>query len=108
MVIFSSDHGDGIGAHRWNQKSALYEEIINIPLIVTLPGKKNAGKVLPQLISNGVDFFASVCDWAGAKMPKGAAGKSFRKLQRKEIRKLYIKNISSPKHGLTVARRGAG
>lgn len=80
VVIFSSDHGDGIGAHRWNQKSALYEEIINIPLIVTLPGKKNAGKVLPQLISNGVDFFASVCDWAGAKMPKGAAGKSFRKI----------------------------
>lgn len=80
VVIFSSDHGDGIGAHHWNQKSALYEEVINIPLIVTLPGKKNAGKVLPQLISNGIDFFASVCDWAGAKMPEGAAGKSFRKV----------------------------
>ena len=80
VVIFSSDHGDGIGAHHWNQKSALYEEVINIPLIVTLPGKKNAGKVLPQLISNGIDFFASVCDWAGAKVPEGAAGKSFRKI----------------------------
>ena len=101
MVIFSSDHGDGIGAHRWNQKSALYEEIINIPLIVTLPGKKNAGKVLPQLISNGVDFFASVCDWAGAKI-------AYRDFHPEMYRKRYIKNISSPKHGLTVARRGAG
>ncbi len=80
VIIFSSDHGDGIGAHHWNQKSALYEEVVNIPFIVTLPGKKNAGKVLPQLISNGVDFFATVCDWTGAKMPKGAAGKSFRKI----------------------------
>ena len=80
VVIFSSDHGDGIGAHHWNQKSALYEEIVNIPLIVTLPGKKHAGTVLPQLISNGVDFFATVCDWTGAKMPKEAAGKSFRKI----------------------------
>lgn len=80
VVIFSSDHGDGIGAHHWNQKSALYEEVVNIPFIVTLPGKKNAGKVLPQLISNGVDFFATVCDWTGAKLPKGAAGKSFRKI----------------------------
>ncbi len=80
VVIFSSDHGDGTGAHRWNQKSALYEEIVNIPLIVTIPGKKNAGEVLPQLISNGVDFFASVCDWTGAEMPEGACGKSFRKL----------------------------
>lgn len=80
IVIFSSDHGDGTGAHHWNQKSALYEEIVNIPLIVTMPGKKNAGIKLPQLISNGVDFFATICDWTGAKMPKGAAGKSFRKI----------------------------
>lgn len=80
VVIFSSDHGDGIGAHHWNQKSALYEEVVNIPFIVTLPGKKNAGKVMPQLISNGVDFFATVCDWTGVQPPKGTAGKSFRNI----------------------------
>ena len=80
VVIFSSDHGDGAGAHQWNQKSALYEEVVNIPLIITLPGKKNAGKILPQLISNGVDFFASICDWTDAEMPQGATGKSFRKI----------------------------
>ena len=80
VVIFSSDHGDGIGAHHWNQKSALYEEVVNIPFIVTLPGKKHAGGKLPQLISNGVDFFATICDWTGAKLPKSAAGKSFRKI----------------------------
>ena len=80
IVIFSSDHGDGIGAHQWNQKSALYEEVVNIPLIVTLPKKKNAGKVMPQLISNGVDFFATICDIAGVKAPKGTSGTSFKKL----------------------------
>lgn len=80
VVIFSSDHGDGIGAHQWNQKSALYEEVVNIPFIVTLPGKKNAGRVMPQLISNGVDFFASVCDWTGATPPRSTAGTSFRKI----------------------------
>ena len=80
VVIFSSDHGDGTGAHQWNQKSALYEEVVNIPMIVTLPGKKNAGKVMPQLISNGVDFYATVCDWAGIEIPEGKAGVSYRKL----------------------------
>lgn len=83
VVIFSSDHGDGAGSHHWNQKSALYEEVVNIPFIVTLPGKKHAGKTLPQLINNGVDFFASVCDWAGTRMPKSAVGKSFRKIVEK-------------------------
>ena len=40
VVIFTSDHGDGVGAHHWNQKSALYEEVVNVPLIVTLPRKE--------------------------------------------------------------------
>ena len=78
VVIFTSDHGDGTGAHHWNQKSALYDEVTNIPLIVVLPGKKNAGKQLPQLINNGPDFFASICDWAGATKPEGTRGVSFR------------------------------
>lgn len=80
VVIFSSDHGDGIGAHHWNQKSALYEEVVNIPLIVTLPGKKHAGKVLPQVVNNGVDLYATVCDWGGGKLPEAADGVSFRKV----------------------------
>lgn len=80
VIVFTSDHGDGMGAHRWNQKSALYEEVINIPMIVVLPGKKNAGKELPQLVNNGTDFFASVCDWAGISMPEGPDGRSYRAL----------------------------
>ena len=83
VVIFTSDHGDGMGAHHWNQKSALYEEVVNIPLIVTLPGKKNAGKEMPQLVNNGVDFFAAVCDWAGIRLPEGLHGVSFRSLAEK-------------------------
>lgn len=83
VVIFTSDHGDGMGAHHWNQKSALYEEVVNVPLIVTIPGKKNAGKEMPQLINEGVDFFASVCDWAGISLPGGLHGVSFRPLVEK-------------------------
>lgn len=78
VVIFTSDHGDGMGAHQWNQKTALYQEVANIPFIVALPGGKNAGKVLPQLINNGEDLMPSICDWTGAKLPAGRQGKSFR------------------------------
>lgn len=80
VVIFTSDHGDGMGAHRWNQKSALYEEVINVPLIVTLPAKKNAGRVSEQLVNNGTDFFSAVCQWAGTDEPKGLHGVSFKQL----------------------------
>lgn len=83
IVIFTSDHGDGMGAHQWNQKSALYEEVVNVPMIVTLPGKKNAGMELPQLVNNGVDFFASVCQWAGIELPEGLHGVSYAKVVEK-------------------------
>ena len=53
---------------------------MNVPLIVTLPGKKNAGKEMPQLINAGVDFFASVCDWAGIPLPGDLHGVSFKAL----------------------------
>lgn len=78
VVIFTSDHGDGGGAHQWNQKTVLYEEVANIPFIVCLPGGKHAGKVLPQLINNGVDLMPSVCDWGDAKVPDDRQGVSFR------------------------------
>lgn len=83
VIIFTSDHGDGCGAHQWNQKTALYEEVINVPFIVCLPQGKNAGKVLPQLINNGVDLMPSICDWAGIDVPQGRNGISFRTLVEK-------------------------
>ncbi|WP_342991110.1 MULTISPECIES: sulfatase family protein [Bacteroides] len=80
VIIFTSDHGDGAAAHQWNQKTVLYEEVINVPFIVCLPGGKHAGKVLPQLINNGIDLMPSICDWAGAKLPQGRQGISFRSI----------------------------
>ena len=77
VVIFTSDHGDGLASHNWNQKSALYEEVVNIPLIVCLPGCENAGSKSSAIVSNGIDIFASICDIAGVKPYKGTKGISF-------------------------------
>lgn len=78
VIVFTSDHGDGNGAHQWNQKTALYEDVNNIPFIVCLPGKKNAGEVSEALVNNCIDFMPSICDWTGAEMPAGRNGASFR------------------------------
>lgn len=83
VIIFTSDHGDGCGAHQWNQKTALYEEVVNVPFIVCLPGGKNAGKVLPQFINNGEDLMPSICDWAEVETPAYRQGVSFRPIVEK-------------------------
>lgn len=77
IVIFTSDHGDGAGAHRWNQKTALYEEVANVPLIVCLPGGKHAGETTAALVNNGIDMMPTICEWTGATVPEGRRGHSF-------------------------------
>lgn len=79
VVIFTADHGDGQGAHQWNQKTALWEEVANVPLIVCAPGNaRNAGKVSRALVNNGIDLMPSVLDWAGAETPGWCRGRSLR------------------------------
>lgn len=80
IVIFTSDHGDGQGAHRWNQKTALWEEIVNIPLIVCIPGNRNnAGATTEALVNNGIDLMPTLLDFAHASLPSGLKGHSFRR-----------------------------
>ncbi len=81
LIIFSSDHGDGAGAHRWNQKWVLFEEVVNVPLIVKAPGRKGPrGVVNRSALSNiGLDIYATVCDYGGVALdPAQYRGKSYR------------------------------
>jgi arylsulfatase A-like enzyme len=80
IVIFTSDHGDGVAAHQWNQKSVLYDEVANIPLLVVSPYAKEKGIESQELVSNGIDFMPTILDWAGIKKPKDRDGISFRSL----------------------------
>jgi len=79
VVIFTSDHGDAHGAHRWNQKSVLYEEVIRVPMIVRVPGG-NGGVAVPHLVSTALDVLPTVCDYAGINLPRHLQGRSLRPL----------------------------
>lgn len=80
LIIFISDHGDGVAAHRWNQKRSLQEEVINVPLIIKTPGKqKNAGNEnITALINSSLDIYPTICDYAGASDLPASQGKSLR------------------------------
>ncbi len=79
VVIFSSDHGDGVAAHHWNQKQVLYEEPARVPFIVSQKGVTRAGHIdREHLISNGLDLMPTLCDYAGVRPPEGVRGMSAR------------------------------
>nr|WP_255519063.1 sulfatase-like hydrolase/transferase [Kitasatospora sp. SID7827] len=75
VVVFSSDHGDGAGAHRWNQKWALYEECVRVPFLLAGPGVP-AGAVDGRLVNTGLDLIPTLCDLAGIAPPPGSSGPS--------------------------------
>ena len=81
LIVFTSDHGDGMGAHRWSQKSITYDEVVRVPLIISVPGKPRAGVVdTAHLVSNGLDLLPTLCDYAGLRVPEGLPGASLRPL----------------------------
>ncbi|RMD82978.1 MAG: DUF229 domain-containing protein, partial [Lentisphaerae bacterium] len=71
VIIFTSDHGDGMACHRWHQKSILYENSVRVPFIISWPGKGRQAAVDHHLISTGIDMMPTLCDIVGYPMPEG-------------------------------------
>lgn len=78
LIIFTSDHGDGNGSHGWNQKTALIEESIKVPFIVSYKGEIKKNKINKTLISNGLDLYPTICDYANVEVPKQLSGISLK------------------------------
>ena len=75
LVIFTADHGDCTGAHRFAQKTVFYDESARIPFILSFPGK-----VLPntttKLVNVGIDTFPTMLDFADLQIPSSFKGRS--------------------------------
>jgi len=79
VIIFTSDHGDGMGAHRWNQKYVHYDESTRIPFIVSWKDRTLAGfENDDRLINQGLDLFPTIFDFAGIDKPEYMMGLSAR------------------------------
>jgi arylsulfatase A-like enzyme len=75
LVVFTSDHGECAGAHRFNQKTVLYEESVRVPLIVACKGK-TAPAACDKLVNTGVDILPTMLQFAGLDIPKHLPGRS--------------------------------
>lgn len=77
VIVFTSDHGECAGAHRFNQKTVFYDESARVPLIVSWKGKTKPGKT-DLLTNTGVDIIPTLCDFAGVSLPEEFTGRSLR------------------------------
>lgn len=70
LVVYTSDHGDFLGAHQLSGKGpAMYDEITRIPLLVRWPGVTPPGTVCQQPASH-IDIVPTLMAAAGLAVPK--------------------------------------
>lgn len=73
IVIYTSDHGDFVGNHGMVEKCAsghnVYEDILNVPLMIKIPGNKNKGKRTAELVTLA-DVLPTLVDVLDLKLPE--------------------------------------
>lgn len=73
LIVFFSDHGDAMGAHRLVTKmNWFYEEATNVPLVFCGPNIKKA-QLKKELVSL-CDLLPTLCDYVGINIPQGIYG----------------------------------
>ncbi|NCD06798.1 MAG: DUF4976 domain-containing protein [Spirochaetia bacterium] len=82
LIIFTSDHGEALGAHSLNLKGpALYEEITHVPLIIKgssflqAPSNEEYNHV-----TSHIDLVPTLLDYYNINIPPVLAGKSMRSI----------------------------
>ena len=70
LVVFTSDHGEGMAGHHWVVKLMFWEEPVTVPMIVSWKGKTRSGVVDRERLVSGVDVLATICDYADVPCPK--------------------------------------
>lgn len=76
IIVFTSDHGDMMGAHGQTAKGVMYEEAVRVPMLIKMPGQ-NAMKRVEGLVSQ-LDVLPTVLDLMGQKIPEFLQGKSLK------------------------------
>jgi len=75
VVLMTSDHGYHMGEHGHYQKMTLFENATHVPLIISVPGMKTAGKTT-RSIAEMVDYFPTLAEVCGIEIPKNISGRS--------------------------------
>jgi arylsulfatase A-like enzyme len=74
IVVFTSDHGDQLGAHRMTGKSVMYEESLRVPCLIKVPGARGGHRVASPW--SHIDLVPTLLELMRQPVPDGLAGRS--------------------------------
>ncbi len=106
LIIFTSDHGDGMAEKKWAAKLSIYDGPAKVPFILYYKGKISATGIDNDHLISGIDIFPTILDYAGIDIPENLNGVSIKKViehPEKQVRKFLVTELGvDPKdHSLT-------
>ena len=99
LIVFTSDHGEGLGARCWTGKMMFYDEEAAVPLIVSWKGVTPAKRVDQNHLVSTLDVLPTLCDYAGIQPPPLMRGESLRGV---------IEKPEQPGHEFVVCEMAGG
>lgn len=106
MVIWASDHGDGLACHggHFDKDAYMPEEVLRIPFFIRYQDIIPEGVRINQLVSN-IDIAPTILEAAGTQFPNSIHGKSLLTLFKEENFK-WREDIMCETHGHTTKHLG--
>jgi len=90
LVIFVSDHGEMLGSHGMSGKNIFYDESVQVPFLMRLPGVIPAGTRVQNPVSTR-DIFPTIMDYLGQPYQKDLDSQSLRGvIEGREIRDFVV------------------
>ena len=80
LILFTADHGEGLGHHQMVRKSSPYDEASKVPMLVSLPERIQENRTDGTHLVSGLDVVPTLCDYAGIEPPPNMRGASMRPL----------------------------
>lgn len=95
LVVFLSDHGEGLGDHGEDEHGIfLYREEVRVPLFVKLPGARLGGRRVSEP-AQIADVLPTILTALGEKVPDGLPGRSLVDFAagRGTVRRIYSETV---------------
>ncbi|NQZ71261.1 MAG: sulfatase-like hydrolase/transferase [Lentisphaeria bacterium] len=80
LIVFSSDHGEGLAHHRMVRKDFFYNEAVKVPLIFCNPNLIQSDVRDSSHLVSSIDLMPTFCDFAGIPSPTLTHARSLRPL----------------------------
>lgn len=85
LIVFTSDHGEGVAEHQWVGKLSVFQAAIQVPLILKWKEVIPAGLTEKKTPVSGLDILPTMVDYASIYCPYLMQGKSLKKIVEGQI-----------------------